>query len=166
MDLKGRAQQIFREHHTRLGRVDMASYDWESFKTCISHIASGGCILLCVDASRMWFKEYVFTHLNAKLLRPPLPIVDGLLGFDPLLKDVRNLPLVVNLLNLTYKNYLFWYVGEEGILSTLASSTKSLLWILQDGFLSPRDPLCDLKLLQLYQVFETMLFESLLGILD
>ncbi|WP_104749591.1 HobA family DNA replication regulator [Helicobacter cynogastricus] len=166
MGLKERAQQIYKEQCACLGRADIASYDWEGFMACITHISNGGCVLLCVDAPRTWFKKYVFTHLNAKALRPPLPIVDGLLGLNWLLQDVQNLPLILNLLNLTYKNYLLWYVGEEGILSTLATNTKGLLWILQDGFLNPSDPLCDLKLLQLYKVFETILFESLLGILD
>ncbi|MFC3847958.1 HobA family DNA replication regulator [Helicobacter baculiformis] len=165
MELTHRARQLLQEQHAKLGSAWLESYDWSGFIKSIRHILGGGSVLLCVDMERTWFKQYVLTHLNAQRLRPLVPIVDGLLGYAPLLHDTQELPLISHLLDLTYQNYMFWYVGKEGVLSELVLSKDHFLWLLdgQGALLSPRDPMRDLKLLQLYQVFEGVLFESLLG---
>ncbi|WP_233711269.1 HobA family DNA replication regulator [Helicobacter salomonis] len=160
-----RAHQILQEQHAMLDCPWLESYDWANFSHSIRHVLEGGSVLLCVDTERLWFKHYVFAHLNAQKLRPLVPIVDGLSGFASLLQDTQEFSLIRHLLDLTYQNYIFWYVGKEGVLSELISSKDHFLWLL-DGpgaLLSSLDPMCDLKLLQFYKVFENILFESLLG---
>ncbi|WP_120944174.1 MULTISPECIES: HobA family DNA replication regulator [Helicobacter] len=165
MELARRACQILQEQHAKLGRAWFQSYDWGEFAKGVRHILEGGSVLLCVDQERAWFKHYVLAHLNAKKLRPLVPIVDGLLGYAPLLPDSREWPVIGDLLDLTYRNYMFWYVGKEGDLSEWISNKAHFLWLLdaKKGLLSAQDPLLDLKLLQLYRVFESVLFESMLG---
>ncbi|WP_121021611.1 HobA family DNA replication regulator [Helicobacter vulpis] len=165
MELACRARQILQEQHAKLGRAWFQSYDWGEFSKSVRHILEGGSVLLCVDKERTWFKHYVLAHLNAKKLRPLVPIVDGFFGYPSLLQDTQEWPLVSDLLDLTYRNYMFWYVGKGGDLSKWVSSKAHFLWLLdtEDGLLRAQDPLLDLKLLQLYRVFESVLFESMLG---
>lgn len=147
---------------------------WATFLKTIQHLAEGGCLLICVDKERTWFKVYVLAHFNHHRLRPPIPIFDALGAFELTLSqenlDAQNMALITSTLDLSYQNYVFWYIG--GLSTPLAqlalSQDHSFLWIL-DGTksdaisLSSLDPMLDCKLIQLYQIFENLLFDALLG---
>jgi hypothetical protein len=76
-----------------------------------------------------------------------------------------------DMLDITFKGeYLFWYIGkgDDRRADIAKRSTDSLLWIMDERFqnalvLRSHDPLIDIKLLQLYRLFDKTLSAVLFG---
>ncbi|WP_104629072.1 HobA family DNA replication regulator [Helicobacter bizzozeronii] len=150
--------------------------DWTRFIATTQHLAQGGCLLIGADLERTWFKIYVLSHLNRHKLRPLVPIFDTPSAFEGFLNtkdDSSNLALITHMLNLSYQSCALWYVGlAHTPLAQLALSLdQHFLWILDTPHkeaisLHSLDPMLDFKMLQLYQIFENLLFDVLLGRLE
>ncbi|WP_240329898.1 HobA family DNA replication regulator [Helicobacter suis] len=146
--------------------------NWIACIQAIKHIIEGGSVLMDTDTERAWFKLYVLSHLNNHPLRPLIPIFEIPTTLQSRLNQSEN-ALVSSTLNLVYQSHILWYVGAfNSPVANLVLQERGLLW----AFDSPPkeeivnfnslDPLSDHQLLQLYQVFERILLDALLGKLN
>ncbi|MDO7253670.1 HobA family DNA replication regulator [Helicobacter cappadocius] len=152
------------------GWLEMERYQWVSMTSrTIGHILNGGTLLVCTDEDRQWFGKYIVSSINrlGGKSRPILPVFN----FTDLLPKVfKENSLINDALDISYKDYMFWYIGKTGNpLANLAFSRENgFFWIfddsIQDGLtLSSLDTMIDYKLIQLFRIFEKTLFDALFG---
>lgn len=152
------------------GWLEIDRLNWESLLSrVINHILSGGSVLMCADERYEWFSKYAISNLNGiHSSRPLVPVF-------PLKEVIQNAPiddatLIYDLLNLSFKDYLFWYIGRPNTpMGKLALGKNSgFFWIFDESLhmalkLDSKDLMVEYKLIQLYKIFEKALFGVMLG---
>lgn len=145
------------------------------FRQTLRHIIDGGSVILLTDAQHEWLGNYITQHINPpNKTRPFFPIYElSSLGFiiDKSLKDAESkvFSMIVNMLNLSFKKYTFWYIGRRNPRADFVLSQHySFVWLIDENLpkafnLSSSDELLDYKLLQLYRLFENALCASAFG---
>ncbi|WP_456430788.1 HobA family DNA replication regulator, partial [Nitratifractor sp.] len=124
------------------------------------------------DTRRGWFGRYALGSINdpAKK-RPFLPFYSLYALFPnlPVIESPRDVELLEDMLSISYPNgYFFWYIGEgDSPYARIVSNREdNFLWLIDEELpgsftLSGSDPLLDIKLLQLYRLFERTLEAAL-----
>lgn len=154
-------------------------FEWiPQIASTMDQIMQGRTIVLVTDPQRRWFSHYVTETINKKLKeRPMIPIVylDGLYPHIDQLVDAEAIETLSDMLDLSYKGeYFFWYIGKGGDerrADIVKRTDNALMWIMDENYpnaLSIRsyDPLIDIKLLQLYRLFDKTLSAVLFGEID
>lgn len=154
--------------------MEERKFDWIPIvaKTLINIIEKGKSVLIVTDDDRDWFSQYIFTKINSiKNNRPLLPFYD----FKSMIKNTHKLTsdddmeLVKDMLDISFPSgYIFWYIGRgQSSKATLPKvSYNSFLWLFdedaQNSFnLRSNDETLDMKLLQLYRLFDKTLEATL-----
>jgi hypothetical protein len=153
-------------------------YEWAPLvKSAIEQILEGKTVLLLTDVPRKWFGKYVLESINdLQKNRPLLPVFPMAKMFPSVgtFSSTQEIQLFEDMLELAYPNgYFIWYIGKgEHPLTKLAYRCEdSFLWIMDEevensfGFRSS-DEMLDIKLLQLYKLFDLTLSQALFGELD
>jgi len=153
-------------------------YTWAPLvKSTVSQILEGKTVLLLTDIPRKWFGKYILENINdLQKGRPLLPIfpMEKMLPSLGNFSSTQEILLLEDMLELAYPNgYLIWYIGKgEHPFTKLAyRCEESFLWIMDEevensfGFRSS-DKILDIKLLQLYKLFDLTLSQALFGELD
>ncbi len=140
----------------------------------MDQMMEGKSIILITDHDRQWFAHYITSSLNKRSQdRPMIPVVciDALYPHYDHISGGESIDMLVDMLDITYKgDYFFWYIGrgDDRRADIAKRSTNSLLWIMNENFqnaliLQSYDPLIDIKLLQLYRLFDKTLNAVLFG---
>lgn len=155
--------------------LEERKYDWIPLvegilKKIVLHESE--TIIIITDTQNEWFSEYIISNINRQSTRRPyLPFVT-LKSFYPNIDAIvsqDDIALLIDMLDITFKQkYTFWYIGHnDNIRATIAKMHEdSFLWIydehIQNSFyLSSIDPILDMKLLQLFRLFNKSLSASL-----
>ena len=153
-------------------------YEWAPLvKSAVAQVIEGKTILIVTDESREWFGKYVVSTVNDLLKhRPLLPFYQLAENFPQLhsMQASSEIQLLEDMLDISYPNgYFIWYIGRGDHPLTKLSyrNQDNFLWVLdeevQNSFsLRSSDPLLDIKLLQLYKLFDSTLSAVLFGDLD
>ncbi|RDU68180.1 hypothetical protein CQA62_06305 [Helicobacter cholecystus] len=131
----------------------------------LSALLNGTSFIVLSDTPREWFKSYLLTHLNLPSKNRPYVPFFGIERFELFLgddiRDQKNIQLVSSMLQATYQDYAFFYIGKaEGVKAELAMGLEnSFLWLLdadvQNAFsLNSSNKMLDSRLLQLYRLFD------------
>jgi hypothetical protein len=143
----------------------------------LSQILEGKTIILITDEKRKWLEKYILSSINSdKLDRPILPIV----SVDSIYQHYNNInggemiDILDNMISLSYKeNYFFWYIGSgDDKRSDIAKRRDtSYFWMFDEDFhnafvLKSYDTHLDIKLLQLYKLFNASLNAAMFGEVD
>lgn len=138
----------------------------------IKHIINGGALLLATDERREWFGSYALSRFYyGGTQRPLMPIfsLNRMLDQDFRLQK-SNMEHLINMLDIAYGDYMFWYVGQpESKLADLCISKEyGLFWVLGGGIkgafsLNPSDEFLDYKLIEMLKLFEAAIYESMLN---
>lgn len=140
----------------------------------MDQMMEGKSIILITDHDRQWFAHYITSSLNKRSQdRPMIPVVciDALYPHYDHISGGESIDMLVDMLDITYKgDYFFWYIGrgDDRRADIAKRSANSLLWIMNENFqnaliLQSYDPLIDIKLLQLYRLFDKTLNAVLFG---
>lgn len=132
---------------------------------------------MITDEKRKWLEQYILTSLNSlHLERPLIPIVsiDSLYAHFNSVSGGEVLDLVEDMIAQSYKeDYFFWYIGKgDDKRSDLAKrKDESYFWIFDEDFnnafrLKSYDTNLDIKLLQLYKLFNASLNAAMFGEVD
>ncbi len=156
--------------------LEERKYDWIPIvaKTITNIIDKNRSVLIITDDDRDWFLTYILSKMNAKSKdRPLLPFFDfnSFVKNSNKLSSEKDISLVRDLLDISFPNgYIFWYIGKgQDKKSTIAKMSKnSFLWLLdehgQNSFnLNSLDEALDMKLLQLYRLFDQTIDATLFG---
>ena len=153
-------------------------FDWTTTTSqALEQILSGKTVILITDEKRKWLETYILDFLNtAQMDRPLLPI----LSIDSIYKHYNNvsggemIDMVEDMISLSYKeDYFFWYIGRGGDKRADIAKRKdtSYFWIFDEDYinaftLKSYDKLLDIKLLQLYRLFNASLSAAMFGEVD
>jgi len=148
-------------------------FDWVPLvKSAVSRIVEGQTVLILTDSRREWFGRYIVGTVNrSELKRPFLPFYP-LEGIFPNLSDMetsQDMQLLEDMLDISYPGgWLLWYIGEGGDRQAKLAyrNDDNFLWLLDEQVpgsftLRRHDPLLDIKLLQLYRLFDRTLEAAL-----
>ncbi len=153
-------------------------YEWAPLvKSAIDQMLEGKTVLLLTDVPRKWFGKYVLENVNnLQKNRPLLPVFPMAKMFPSLgaLSSTQEIQLFEDMLDLAYPNgYFIWYIGKGNHPFTKLAyrCEDSFLWIMDEEVensfsLRSSDEMLDIKLLQLYKLFDLTLSEALFGELD
>ena len=154
--------------------LEERKFDWIPLvsKTLLNIIDSGKTVLIVSDEQRNWFLKYILSNINKDPnQRPLLPFFD----FECIAHNFSNISkesdieLIQDMLDLSFPNgYIFWYIGKssskEAVLPKV--SNNSFLWLFDEDVpnsfvLNSTDETLDMKLLQLYRLFNKTLDATL-----
>ncbi|MCK5294958.1 MAG: HobA family DNA replication regulator [Arcobacteraceae bacterium] len=154
--------------------MEERKFDWIPIvsKMVSNIIDKNRAVLIITDDDRDWFLTYILNKINSpKNDRPLLPFFD----FNSFVQNADKLTteddieLVKDMLDISFpKGYIFWYIGRsQNKKATLAKVSKnSFLWLFdedrQNSFnLNSHDEALDMKLFQLYRLFDKTLDATL-----
>lgn len=150
-------------------------FEWTpAVANALEQVMEGKTILLVTDHDRKWFAQYITASLNKRIQdRPMIPIVciDALYPHYDHIAGGEAIDTLTDLFDITFKGeYLFWYVGrgDDRRADIAKRNGGSLLWIMDENFqnairLRSFDEKIDIKLLQLYRLFDKTLNAVLFG---
>jgi hypothetical protein len=157
-----------------LSWLEELRFEWlPSTQSAIGQILEARAIVLITDDEHKWFEHYILASLNKPILQRPLIPVIPLEQVYPQFHTINSetIDMVIDMLTLAYKNdFFFWYIGKgDSKRADIAkrSDRSNYLWIMDENSsfvpLSSYDETIDIKLLQLYQLFDRSLSAVLFG---
>jgi hypothetical protein len=167
--------KTIRSEGTAMSWFEERRFEWTpSVANALEQVMGGKSIVLITDHDRDWFSHYIIASLNKKNQdRPMIPIVsmDALYPHYDYLSSDESIDMLTDMLELTFHaEYFFWYIGrgDERRAEIAKRKSNSLLWIMDENFqnaliLRSYDPLIDIKLLQMYRLFDKTLSSVLFG---
>jgi hypothetical protein len=158
----------------------LEEYRFEWSKTtafALEQILNGKTVILITDEKRKWLEHYIISSINSlSLERPLIPIlsIDAIYPHYNNLSGGEMIDMLDDMIGLSYKNdYFFWYIGKgDDKRSDIAKrKDESYFWIFDEDFnnaftLKSYDPVLDIKLLQLYRLFDASLSATMFGEVD
>ena len=141
-------------------------FDWvPPVKSAVARILEGQTVLVLTDPAREWFGRYVIGSINRPERRRPYVPFYPLEQIFPNLQEIessQDLQLLEDMLEISFPGgYLLWYIGEGSHRYTKIAyrNETNFLWLLDEQIpgsftLRRHDPLLDIKLLQLYRLFD------------
>ena len=175
-DLSSWVLQALRRDASRPTWLEERRFEWiPLLKRALQKVFNGESLILVTDYEREWFMSYVVYSINCSNNRPYIPVISINTLFPQidrvLHKDEVEIALVNDYLNNVFAHrYFFWYVGRnDAPRSKLALSQEDgFLWMfdasLQNSFtLQSTNALVDIKLMQMYRIFNLALEAVMFG---
>ena len=167
-----------REEGGSLSWLEEYRFEWSKTTAfALEQILSGKTVILITDEKRKWLEQYILSSINSiSLERPLVPIlsIDSLYPHYNNISGGEMIDMLDDMIALSYKNdYFFWYIGKgDDKRSDIAKrKDESYFWIFDEDFnnaftLKSYDPILDIKLLQLYRLFDASLSAAMFGEVD
>lgn len=167
-----------REKGGSLSWLEEYRFEWSKTTAyALEQILNGKTIILITDEKRKWFENYILSSINGLLLeRPLIPIIsiDNIYTHFNNVSGGEMIDIIDDMIALSYKNdYFFWYIGKgDDKRSDIAKrKDESYFWIFDEDFnnaftLTSYDSDLDIKLLQLYKLFDASLNAAMFGEVD
>lgn len=158
--------------------IEEQRFEWTAATSlALEQILEGKSIILITDEKRKWFETYLLEFLNsATMERPLLPIVsiDSIYRHYNSINSGEMIDVVEDMIALAYKEeYFFWYIGrgDDKRADIAKRRDTSYFWIFDEEYqsafyLKSYDKLLDIKLLQLYRLFNASLNAAMFGEID
>jgi hypothetical protein len=158
-----------------LSWLEEQRFNWAiTASAAISDILSGKAIIIITDEKRKWFEHYILSSINnGRMDRPLLPIIsiDSLYHHYSSVSGGEMIDILDNMISLSYQeNYIFWYIGsgDNKRCDIAKRRDSSYFWIFDEEFqnaftLKSYDQNLDIKLLQLYKLFNASLSAAMFG---
>lgn len=167
--------ETIRHDESMMSWLEERKYEWVPLAAnAIRHILEGWSVIVITDSERNWFGGYIGASINKpQKNRPFLPIynIKSIYPHVEYIKNEEDSALIHDMLSISFKEqYLFWYIGrnDDRRAKLALSKDDSFNWILDEEhqnslFLSSSDDLLDMKLFQLYRIFDKTLSAALFG---
>ena len=167
-----------REEGGSLSWLEEKRFDWTTTTAhALEQILEGKTVILITDEKRKWLENYILTFINdISLGRPLIPIVsmDSIYTHYNSVSGGEMIDVVDDMISLSYKeDYFFWYIGKgDNKRSDIAKrKDNSYFWLFDEDFnnaftLKSYDTDLDIKLLQLYKLFNASLNATMFGEVD
>jgi hypothetical protein len=170
--------ESIREEESCFSWMEEHRYEWAPLiKSSVTQVVEGKTTLIVTDEAHEWFGRYIVSSVNDLTKQRPLLPFYQLADTFPNLSNIQtsaDIQLLEDMLDISYPNgYYIWYIGRGDHALTKLSyrNQDNFLWVLDEEvqntfLLRSADPLLDLKLLQLYKLFDLTLSAVLFGDLD
>lgn len=170
--------EAIRKEDSSFSWLEEQRFEWTTATLqAIEQILLGKTVVLVTDHKRKWLESYLLTNINSmRLERPFIPIVsiDHLYAHLGATNSDEMLEAVDDMIALSYKDdYFFWYIGrgDDKRADIAKKKESSYFWIFDEEYVNAftmksYDKLLDIKLLQLYRIFNASLNGALFGEID
>jgi len=170
--------ETIRSDDTMMSWLEERRYDWAPIvDNAISKILEGQTVILLTDEQNGWFEKYIIHNINrSNVNRPLMPFFsfDALYPFANTIKKDQDIDILFDMLDLSYpQGYFFWYIGKADHPKARIAfrNDESLLWVMDEEMtnsftLRSYDELIDIKLLQLFRLFDKTLSAALFAEID
>jgi len=170
--------EAIRGDDTMMSWLEERRYDWAPIVgSAISKILEGQSVIILTDEQNRWFEEYIVRRINRQgISRPLLPFFsfDAVYPNVDTIKTDQDIDLLFDMLSLSYpQGSFFWYNGKADHPRARIAfrNDESLLWVMDEEMtnsftLRSYDELIDIKLLQLYRLFDKTLSAALFAEVD
>ncbi len=167
-----------REEGSSFSWLEELRFAWTpATSLALEQILNGKTIVLITDNKRKWLENYILSSINSeKLDRPLLPIVsiDSLYAHYNNISGGDKIDIIEDMINLSLRDdYFFWYIGSGDNKKADIAKRKdnSYLWIFDEDYvnsfnLKSYDKHLDIKLLQIYRLFDLSLNAAIFGEVD
>ncbi len=167
-----------REDGAALSWLEEQRFDWTTTTAhSLERMLMGKTIILITDEKRKWLEHYILTSINrASFDRPLLSIlsIDSICQHYNSVNTGEMIDILDDMISLAYRDdYFFWYIGKgnDKRADIAKKRDDSYFWIFDEEFqnsfmLKSYDPLLDIKLLQLFKLFDASLNAALYGEVD
>jgi hypothetical protein len=167
-----------REEGGSLSWLEEQRFDWTTTASlALEQILEGKTVILITDEKRKWLETYILTSINKAVMdRPLLPIVsmEGLYNHYSSINGGEMIDMLEDMISLSYKNdYFFWYIGigDDKRADIAKRRDNSYLWLFDEDFhnaftIKSYDSHLDIKLLQLFRLFNSSLNAAMFGEVD
>ena len=167
-----------REEGGSLSWLEEQRFEWSKTTAfALEQVLQGKSIILITDEKRKWLEQYILSSLNSESPdRPLIPIVsiDSLFVHYSSISGGEMIDVVDDMISLSHKDdYFFWYIGKgDDKRSDIAKrKDNSYFWVFDEDFndaftLKSYDKDLDIKLLQLYKLFDASLNATMFGEVD
>ena len=167
-----------REEGGSLSWLEESRFEWSKTTAfALEQVLEGKTIILITDEKTKWLEHYILSSINtASHERPLIPIVsiDNLCVHYNSISGGEMIDIVDDMISLSYKeDYFFWYIGKgDNKRSDIAKrKDNSYFWMFDEDFtnaftLKSYDKNLDIKLLQLYKLFDASLNATMFGEVD
>lgn len=164
-----------REEGSSFSWMEEHRFAWAPLvNNALQQVLEGKTVLLMTDRPRKWFESYILGKVNdLGKNRPLLPFYPLLVCMPNILmmRTAEEIDLLEDMLELSYPNgYIIWYIGkgDHPLMKIANRNDDNFLWLmdeeLQNSFhLRDADPRLDVKLIQLYKLFDETLSAALFG---
>lgn len=161
-----------------LSWLEEQRFEWaKTTAFSLEQILNAKTIVLITDDKRKWLENYILTSINSATLdRPLIPIIsiDSICTHYNNISGGEMMDIVDDMISLSYKNdYFFWYIGkgDDKRCDIAKRKDDSYFWIFDEDFnnaftMKSYDPILDIKLLQLYRLFDASLVATMFGEVD
>jgi len=177
-DFKEWSLDAIREEGGSFSWLEEQRFDWSTTTShALAQILDGKTIILITDEKRKWLESYIVSSLNTQTQeRPLLPIIsiDSMYYHYNSVNGGDMIDIVDDMINLSYKDdYFFWYIGkgDDKRADIAKRKENSYFWIFDEDYLNAfhlksYDKSLDIKLLQLYKLFDASLNAAMFGEVD
>ena len=167
-----------REEGASLSWLEELRFEWViPTASCIYEILNGKTIILITDGKREWFEKYILHSINSdKLDRPLIPItnIESIYPHYDKISGGDMLGMIEDMIRQSFgDNFVFWYIGkgEDKRADIAKRRDDSYFWIFDEDYqnsfkLNSYDSHLDIKLLQLYRLFNQSLNAAMFGEVD
>ncbi len=167
-----------REEGGSLSWLEEYRFEWSKTTAfALSQILNGKSVILITDEKRKWLENYILTSINSiEVDRPLVPIVsiDSLYPHYNNLSGGEMIDFVEDMISQSFKDdFFFWYIGKgDDKRSDIAKrKDESYFWIFDEDFnnaftMKSYDSSLDIKLLQLFKLFNASLNATMFGEVD
>ena len=170
--------ETIRAENSDFSWMEEFRFDWTPLiHSTVSKIIEGQTVLILTDPERKWFGRYILNALNNPARNRPFLPVYSMHALFPAIRSIENaqqIDLVEDMLGISFPNgYFFWYIGSGDHFYTKIAyrNEDNFLWIIDDEIpnsfrLRGNDELLDIKLLQLYKLFDKTVEAAIFGAVD
>ncbi len=167
-----------REDGRSLSWLEEQRFDWSNpLSLALEQIINGKSIILITDEKRKWLESYILSSINlVSLDRPLLPIVsmDSIYQHFGSVSGGEMIEVIEDMISLSYKeDYFFWYIGKgnDKRADIAKRRDSSYFWIFDEEYynaftMKSYDTMLDIKLIQLYKLFDASLNAAMFGEVD
>jgi hypothetical protein len=158
--------KTIREEGSMMSWMEEKRFEWVPLATStLKSLLDGHTLIMITDKDREWFCRYALHTVNKpNSNRPLLPFVPlgAIYPFMDSIKNNEDITILEDMLMLSYpKGYTFFYVGKSDDLRAQIAKRRddSFMWIMDEQiqnsfYLNSNDELLDIKLIQLFKLFD------------
>lgn len=167
-----------RDEGGALSWLEEQRFEWSKTTAfALQQILEGKTVVLITDKERKWLEHYIVDSINSiSFDRPLIPFItiDKIYPHYDHMQGGSMIDMIEDLIELSFKNdFFFWYIGKgDDKRSDIAKrKDNSYFWIFDEDFnnafhLRSYDQNLDIKLLQLYKLFDASLNAAMFGEVD
>ncbi len=170
--------EAIRSDDTMMSWLEERRYEWAPIVgNAIGKILEGQSVILLTDDQNAWFNSYVVRRINRPgINRPLMPFYsfEAIYPFADSIRKDQDVDLLFDMLSLSFpQGFFFWYIGKADHAKARIAlrHEESLLWVMDEEMtnsftLRSYDEMIDIKLLQLFQLFDKTLNAALFAEID